>query len=1160
MTTLTGADFFDDLLDIHHAAGPPVEKYPRLLALLQRACKTLTAGESIQFPNLFSRLNYLCRQTALDARKTVAVNAFRIAANKVLHRGFIPTPADYTQDLKALSEALSHFFKAEIPEILTTIFPEKTALKPARRPARKHDRIRVEVVKKDDQFIYAFDEDHAGDTPVKIRYSGVENNEAFHETVACLWPGCQLNLIDVAVDADGIYVPDLIILEPDYLIDVSALAECIKDYSRHPLNFLRSRFEPQLNNRHILLGNIANLFLDELIHEKADAPITFNEAMKKAFQASPFEFSTCTEIDNAFFADAQTQFQNIRTVVGKLFPENGIDREKALLEPHFICEQLGVQGRLDFLQLSADRSVVIELKSGKAPFPEQQFSLIGVNHQSQAFLYQIIIQKILGVAFRDLSTFICYSKYPDPRANLRLSAPSMGAIKDLLSIRNRIVANEHRVARDRGDAECKMLLQSISPQNLLTHAAATKGNFLEKYIIPQIEGFREPFRKASPLEEAYFHAFYTFVVKEHYISKAGDTDYEGGRGISSLWLSSLDEKTEAGEILTDLEIIENRTESDEPFIRLRIPAYEHDFLPNFRIGDIVILYERNRDGDGVGNRQIFKGAIQALAPTEITLRVRYKQRNPAVLPPESHYAIEHDFLDSTYTAQYRGLYAFLNANQERKDLLLGQRQPRVDAAARVERACETPDIARILQKAKAAQDYFLLLGPPGTGKTSLALKALVEEFHRNPETNILLLSYTNRAVDEICDALDHVAGSPAYIRVGPELSCGAKHRRRLLDKVIGRCGKRDEVRAEIRKHRIFVGTVASFSGKTELFKLKHFQVAIVDEASQIPEPSLLGILAAKDALGRNAIGKFILIGDHKQLPAVVLQSISESVVENPLLQKIGITDRRDSLFERLFRRHQEEVDSPCWEMLRRHGRMHPEIARFPNEAFYNGLLEAVPTAHQSEALDYGHFDAQNPVQKLLATRRLAFIPSSKHPADKTAKTNTHEAQIAVRLLAELFALCQQNDLLLVGDEPEKNDPQNFRKLSVGVITPYRAQIALLRREIHALGIPELADVTIDTVERFQGSQRDVIIYSFCINQAYQLEMLSQVLEDGGQQIDRKLNVAITRAKKQFFVTGNPALLERNAIYARFLDSIRDSGGYVAQLEKASASQMLETVD
>lgn len=1143
MTTLTGADFLDALIAIHAAESPLAQKVSKMRAVLQRACKTMTAGESVQFSNLFSRLNYVCRKTGLDGPKTFAINAFRIAANRVLHQGFVPTPEDYSQSLKAVCEAIGYFFKVEIPEILVSFFPENPTPKPARRSARKHERIRVQVTHWDSTFIYALDEDHPSEAPVKIFPDTDGENVAFRETVSQLWKGCQLNLIDVRVADDGTYHPELLILEPDYLLDVSALAECRKEHSRHPLNFLRSRLEPVLVNRHILLGNIANLFLDEIIHETPDAPVLFADAMKKAFKASPFEFATCAEIDKAFFDDAQAQFINIQTIVRKVFPQTGIDRESALLEPHFICEQLGVQGRLDLLQLQPEkgRNVVIELKSGKAPWPENNHSLIGVNHQSQAFLYQIMIQKMLGVPFRDLSTFICYSKYTDAKANLRLSAPSMAAIKEILALRNSIVANEHGVAADPTENVAQALLDGIYPHNLLTHAGTANAPFLQKYIIPQIEQFRAPLENASALELAYFHAFYAFVAREHYLSKAGEPDADSTRGISSLWLASTDEKAEAGEILTGLTILENRTESDDPFLRLRIPEYGPEFLPAFRTGDIVMLYERNNDGENVTNRQVFKGAVAQISPTEITIRVRYKQRNPAVLPQGSRYAIEPDFLDATYLAQYRGLYSFLQASQERKDLLLSQRAPVVDAYAEVTCTCETPEIARIVAKAKRAKDYFLLLGPPGTGKTSLALKALVEEFYQNPETNILLLSYTNRAVDEICDALNTVAGSPNYVRIGPELSCEPKHRHRLLDRVIGHCNKRDEVRAVIEKHRIFVGTVASLSGKTDLFRLKQFGVAIVDEASQILEPMLLGLLSAKSVRGGNAIEKFILIGDHKQLPAVVLQSSEISAVQNPQLRQIGLTDRRESLFERLFRKHQSETASPHWEMLCHHGRMHPEIAFFPNQFFYNNRLKAVPTPHQQAALPYRSWNSGNPVQQLVATQRLAFLPSAKNSDDKTAKTNTNEARNVVRLIQELWDLCRQNNLELVADEPLPTDPEKFRKISVGIITPYRAQIALLRREIHKLGIESLYDLTIDTVERFQGSQRDVILYSFCVNEPYQLELLANVVEDEGQQVDRKLNVAITRAKKQLFVTGNPALLQKNPIYKSFLDCIREKG-------------------
>lgn len=105
----------------------------------------------------------------------------------------------------------------------------------------------------------------------------------------------------------------------------------------------------------------------------------------------------------------------------------------------------------------------------------------------------------------------------------------------------------------------------------------------------------------------------------------------------------------------------------------------------------------------------------------------------------------------------------------------------------------------------------------------------------------------------------------------------------------------------------FVGTVATLSSKTELFRLKTFDVAIVDEATQILEPQLLGLLCTRNPAGADAIGKFILIGDHKQLPAVVLQSSEQSEVCDEALQAIGLYNLKDSLFERLYRNLSRKV-------------------------------------------------------------------------------------------------------------------------------------------------------------------------------------------------------------------------------------------------------------
>ena len=120
--------------------------------------------------------------------------------------------------------------------------------------------------------------------------------------------------------------------------------------------------------------------------------------------------------------------------------------------------------------------------------------------------------------------------------------------------------------------------------------------------------------------------------------------------------------------------------------------------------------------------------------------------------------------------------------------------------------------------------------------------------------------------------------------------------------------------------------------------------------------------------------------------------------------------------------------------------------------------------------------------------------------------------------------------------------------SIGVIVTYRYQITLIRREIAQLGIPQLLDISIDTVERYQGSQRDVIIYAFGVQDADGLEFLTaNCFEEDGRTIDRKLNVAMTRARKQLLMTGCTSVLRQNPIFAELiLRFLPLSFGFVGQ--------------
>lgn len=1103
------AEYYEELYNLCavEQEQPLARRYRQLREALERVMRQQMMGTGLQATDLAARINYVATQFALDGREQNQLHTFRLTSNDILNHRKEPSEQEFLRDLRAVAYAYRKIFHEDIPPKLYTLLPKQETTPAVKREKETRiRRIRVCFDYADESYLYVRPIDVLEEEPVKVNYNKPGVNEEFKDTVDELWRYAQLNLLDVTVDDNGVYTPSFIVLEPDYLLDISSLAECYKDYGSHPANYFLSRLVPIENARPLLLGNIANLFLDEWIYAGEKEP-DYTECMKKAFRQYPIELAACEELRNPqkekeFAQDCRMHFEHIRETVQKTFLQPGynLDKNDAVLEPSYICEALGIQGRLDYMQ--RDMSSFIEMKSGKADEYAMQGRLEPKeNNRVQMLLYMAVLEYSMGQERRSMHPYLLYTRYP----LLYPARASWAQVRRIINLRNCIVASEYGVQLHNHPSFTQRLLAQINPSVL--NQKGLQGRFWEQYLKPSISRFGERMELLTPLERTYFYTLYNFITKELYTSKSGDVNCESRTGASALWLSTLDEKRDAGEILYDLTIVENHaSQAHKAFIILSIPQYEETFLPNFRNGDVVVLYERNNGTDNVTNKMVFKGNIESITDNELRIRLRAAQQNPLVFPENSRYAVEHDTMDTTFRSMYLGLSSFMDANPERRELLLGQRPPRFDMAYEDRIARTTDDFERVALKAEAACDYFLLVGPPGTGKTSRALRRMVEHFYACPSTQVLLLAYTNRAVDEICRSLSAILPQVDYIRVGSELSCDARFRKHLLENVLAECNNRREVNIRMADCRIYVGTVASIASKPELFKLKHFDVAIVDEATQILEPQLLGILCARFKDGRNGIGKFILIGDHKQLPAVVLQSNEQSEVHDEGLRRIGLYNLKDSLFERLYRFHLQEEHCRAVDMLCRQGRMHPRVASFPNREFYAGKLEALGLPHQLENVDA-------PVR---------FIPSERDTESVSGKTNRNEARIVAQLAADVYHLYKETF--------EVNR-------TLGVITPYRSQIALIRKEIQALGISALNEISVDTVERYQGSERDVIIYSFCVNYLYQLKFLPNLTEENGVWIDRKLNVALTRARRQLYITGVPDILSHNLIYRRLIQAI-----------------------
>lgn len=944
-----------------------------------------------------------------------------------------------------------------------------------------------------------------GEMPVWIHRDRV--NSEFDETLCLLEPGSKLNLVDVII-VDGGLLPRFLILEPDYLVDASALAECAQEYGTCWQRYFWNRIRPKTITDSILLGNAVNLIFDELITAKDFRSVTFDSLMPKIFARYPIEFVSAKSVDRRFFQNLHSQFETLKRILSTDFSALGIDRRKAMVEPSFICEALGLQGRLDFLQVE-NGLCGIELKAGRPPYPENDLSKVSFPHRAQCALYQSMIQGVLGVKLENQHFYLLYSRNLNPEGCLRPVETSTRKLQKLLNLRNKIVSVERDISRY-GYVQAEWLVSRLTADNLIPRPSL----FTERYIRPEIDCGRRRLerRDDNDLALRYFYRFYAFVSREHYLSKIGYPSGSGISGVASLWRMTRDEKEREGYMFSGLRLVRNCAAEDIPEVEFILP--ENTPSPDFRLGDIVLFYVCDTDADRVSTRQVFKATIASMTTDRVVLRLRDNQSYAEALPIASCYAVEHDYVDSSFLLQYKGLYTMLDASPHRRGLLVGEagESPVRNMSRRLSYEYDSPDLSRILLKALQAEDYFLLVGPPGTGKTSVALRNMVREFLAIPDYQILLVAFTNRAVDEICDKLETIGEVDDYIRVGQTLSCDVAYRSHLLSERMKQCRNREEASRSIHSCRVFVATLSSLSGKMELFNLKRFDVAIVDEASQILEPQLVGLLSAKTPTGRDAVGKFILIGDHKQLPAVVVQSAEESVITDERLRSAGFVDCRISLFERLYRRLPE--GSPFADMLDCQWRMHPDIASFANTYFYKGALRDGNAPHQISLLPFTNM-GDDKWERVIATKRTAFFPTKTLCVGK--KYNNEEACKTAAIVNALYRLYERNGL-------------EFDERSVGIITPYRHQIARIRQELDKFGISAFDTIRVDTVERFQGSQNDCIIYSFCVNDESQLEWLPSYTEESGQLIDRKLNVALTRARRQLFVLGNSQLLSRNPIY------------------------------
>ncbi len=424
--------------------------------------------------------------------------------------------------------------------------------------------------------------------------------------------------------------------------------------------------------------------------------------------------------------------------------------------------------------------------------------------------------------------------------------------------------------------------------------------------------------------------------------------------------------------------------------------------------------------------------------------------------------------------------------------------------------------------ALAASDMALVHGPPGTGKTTVLVEIIRQHVARGER--VLATAPSNIAVDNILEKLigtglrvtrlghpartleslrhgnlvAQIEADPAYAEVkeldayrerlihrksrhGRSLQQLGYEERQLREREVGKLWRQArDLEAEIARHIVAGANVvlATHAGISKRYVKGDFDLAVLDEASQASEPlSWVPLTLARKA---------VFAGDANQLPPTIY---SKEAAEGGLAT---------TLFERL----KNILPASSQTLLRVQYRMHSDIMRFPSQEFYEGQLiaDASVAAHlASEIVGVAPSD--------LTSRPVTFIDTAGAGFDEAwndmleSRENKGEAELAVKILRELLGV-------------------GLKTRDVALLTPYVAQAKLLKTLICETGLE------IGSVDGFQGREKEAIILSLVrSSQAGQIGFLSDM---------RRLNVAITRARRCLIVIGDSATIGRHPVYARFV--------------------------
>lgn len=485
------------------------------------------------------------------------------------------------------------------------------------------------------------------------------------------------------------------------------------------------------------------------------------------------------------------------------------------------------------------------------------------------------------------------------------------------------------------------------------------------------------------------------------------------------------------------------------------------------------------------------------------------------------------FDETSYRTMFEALKQVIAAKNNRlaelRDLFHGSRQASVYSFQPVRFPWLNAAQDEAVNKVLHAKDVAIVHGPPGTGKTTTLVEAVYETLHR--ENQVLVCAQSNMAVDWISEKL--VDRGVSVLRIGNPsrvndkmLSFTYERRfeshpdypqlwsiRKAIRELYARVGKgtdRETVRLKINSlkdrateleirinealfadARVIACTLVGSANR--LLVGQKFGTLFIDEAAQALEAACWIAIRKAD--------RVILAGDHCQLPPTVKSPEAlRGGLGNTLMQAI-VSNKPDAV-----------------SLLKLQYRMNEEIMRFSSDWFYHGQLRSAPEVKYRGILDF-----DTPIEWINTE---GMDCNEEFVGENYGRINKQEAELSVQTLKEYLQKIGRERIL-------------EERIDVGLISPYKAQVQYLRQLIKKDPFfkPYRSAITINTVDGFQGQERDVILISLVrANEEGQIGFLNDL---------RRMNVAMTRARMKLIILGDVSTLTQHSFYRKLYEYIEE---------------------